>query len=90
MSSEQIVYDGITFTYKPHHGAWFSDPEHEAIDSLCMPAFLDGTPDYDNLAQIDVSAYAAAGEVCEIACDLCLAEQARDERIHRVAARYDA
>ena len=75
---ETQEFEGVVYTYKEHHGAWFADPEREAVDTFYAPAFRDGTMDTENISQIDVSHYVAAGEPCEARCDLCLAEQERD------------
>lgn len=81
MAAQTIIHEGITYTYKPHHGAWFQDPENEAIGTLHAAANRDGSFATDSIGEIEISAYDAAGEVCEIACRLCREEQARFAKV---------
>jgi len=75
---QRVVHEGVVYTYKPHHGAWFSDPETEAEGTLHAPANLDGSLATDSVGEIQISYYESAGEPCEARCDLCLDEMLRD------------
>lgn len=76
MDRTTITHEGITYTYKAEHGSWHSDPENEAVGSLCMPANADGSPALDEVGEIDFS-YFEGGGMCEARCALCVAEEAK-------------
>jgi len=71
---QRIVHKGVVYTYKPEHGAWFEDPDNEAVGTLHAPAYRDGSFAADDVGEIEYSYYEAGG-VCEAACDLCLANE---------------
>ena len=65
-----ITHESIVYTYKTEHGGWYQDPAHEWIGTQVIPAKTDGTPDYDNVGDIEMSYYESGG-VCEARCALC-------------------
>ena len=70
-------HDGVTYTYKDEHGAWFADPEHEAAGTLHAPAYTDGSMATDDIGEIDITYYEGNGGPCSARCRLCMEEEAR-------------
>lgn len=75
---ETQEFEGVVYTYKEHHGAWFADPDTEAEGTLYAAANLDGSLATDSVGEIEITYYEGNGGPCEAECDLCLAEQERD------------
>lgn len=73
-----IEHDGIVYTYKEEHGAWFEDPDYERVGTAHAPANSDGTIALDSVGDIEITYYEAAGEPCVERCALCLREQAAE------------
>jgi len=71
---ESVTYEGVVYTYKPEHGAWFEDREHESVGTLHAPAYRDGGFAAADVGEIEYSYYEAAG-VCDAACELCLTNE---------------
>lgn len=66
---ESITYEGVVYTYKPEHGTWVEDWQ-ERLGTQIIPANADGTPDYNNVGDIEITYYESGG-VCEARCALC-------------------
>lgn len=66
---ESITYEGVVYTYKAEHGTWVEDWQ-ERLGTQIIPANADGTPDYDNVGNIEITYYESGG-VCDARCALC-------------------
>ena len=66
---ESVTYEGVVYTYKPEHGTWVEDWQ-ERLGTQIIPANADGTPDYNNVGDIEITYYESGG-VCEARCALC-------------------
>jgi hypothetical protein len=75
MDRPTLVHEGVLYTYKQEHGAWFEDPLREEIGTLCAPASVDGGFVAEDVGEIEISYYDSNGGVCEAECYLCLYQE---------------